>query len=116
MTRLAPLTALAIVALLSPGAEAQEVSQVELEAFVEQVKSCWTIAPADIGSGRSVKLRVALALDGAVTDASVIDPDKSEAAQRLATGAIRAVERCAPYSFSAESYDVWKTLEVDLQP
>lgn len=116
MTRFATLTALAIAALLVPGAKAQEIDRNEIEAFVAQVRSCWSLPPADVGSRQTIKLRLSLAPDGSVTETAVVDPEKSEAGRRLAASAIRAVERCAPYSFSAETYEAWKTLEIDLQP
>lgn len=108
--------AVVVAAVLTSGVYAQDVTQAELSSFVEKLKSCWTIAPDDVGSGRTVTLRVTLTPDGAVEQAEIVDPDKSAAGRRLAAGAIRAVERCAPYSFSAESFEQWKKLEIDLQP
>jgi len=116
MTRLAPMTALAIAALFTSGAEAQDVSQAEIKAFVDRLVSCWSIAPEDLGSGRTVTLRVSLEKDGSVSKAEAVNQDKSVAGRRVAAAAIRAVEQCAPYSFPAESYEAWKTLEIDLQP
>lgn len=95
---------------------AQDISQAEIEGFVQQVKSCWALTPEDAASGLSAKIRVELDAAGAVLTTEIIDADKSQAGRRIATGAIRALERCAPYSFSAETYEQWKTLEIELQP
>ena len=106
-----------VVALLaSVPATAQEVSWAEIDGFLTQVKSCWSLSPDDIASGKTVSVRMALTPAGEIENIEIIDPDKSLAGQRLAAGAIRALERCAPYSFSAESYESWKTLEIDLHP
>ncbi|MET0436349.1 MAG: hypothetical protein ABW043_02520 [Devosia sp.] len=111
------LAAPLIAALLVTGpALSQDINQAEIEGFVQQVKSCWALTPEDAASGLSAKIRVELDPTGAVLTTEIIDADKSQTGRRIATGAIRALERCAPYSFSAETYEQWKTLEIELQP
>jgi hypothetical protein len=109
-------TPLVAVLLVASPALAQGISQGEIEGFVQQVKSCWAPTPEDVASGLSARIHVELDPAGAVLSTEIIDADKSQAGRRIATGAIRALERCAPYSFSAESYEQWKTLEIELQP
>jgi len=112
-TLVAPL----LLALAAVGpVTAEDVTQEELQAFVQQVKSCWALTPEDVASGLSVKVRLNLDVQGNVSDIELLTPYKSVTGQRIATGAVRALQRCAPYSFSAESYESWKTLEIDLQP
>lgn len=106
---------LAALLVVSP-VLAQDVSQAELDGFLQQVKTCWTLTPEDAASGHSVKIRMELDPAGDILTTEIIDANKSEAGRRIATGAIRALERCAPYSFSAQSYELWKTLEIELQP
>ncbi len=111
------LRIIGVVALLASGpATAQEISRAEIDGFLTQVKSCWSLSPDDIASGKTVSVRMALTPAGEIENIEIIHPDKSLAGQSLAAGAIRALERCAPYSFSAESYESWKTLEIDLHP
>jgi len=106
-----------VVALLaSVPVFAQEVSQAEIDGFLTQVKSCWSLSPDDLASGKTATVRVALTRAGEIENIEIINPDKSAAGRRIAAGAVRALERCAPYSFSAESYESWKTLEIDLHP
>ncbi|MBO9589859.1 hypothetical protein [Devosia sp.] len=106
---------LAVLFAASP-VQAQEVSQAEIGGFLQQVKSCWALTPDDAASGLSVKIRMELDPAGAILRTEIIDANKSAAGRHIATGAIRALERCAPYSFSAETYEQWKTLEIELQP
>jgi len=105
----------AAVVELSP-APVQAVSQAEVDGFVERVKSCWTILPEDLNSGLSVTLLVSLDRDGSVTGTEIVEVFESEIGQRLARSAIRAIVQCAPYSFSTDTYEQWKQLEITLQP
>lgn len=109
--------AFAAALLVASGpAYAQDVPKSEIEAFVAQVKSCWNLSPEEADSGKTVKIRVSLNVDGTIASTEIVEPDQSILGQHLAAGAVRALQRCAPYSFSVESYEVWKTIEVDLRP
>ncbi|WP_332700565.1 hypothetical protein [Devosia sp.] len=105
----------AAVAAQAP-APNQRVSQAEIERFVWQVKSCWNILPDDINSGLSVTLLIDLNRDGSVTGNEIGEAVESAAGLRIARAAVRAVEQCAPYTFSAETYHEWKHLELELRP
>jgi hypothetical protein len=94
----------------------QNVSPAEIESFVQQVKSCWTILPEDVNSGVGVTLLVELDRDGTIDNTQIAEADDSPVGQRIARSALRAVERCAPYAFSAETYALWKQLRITLQP
>jgi hypothetical protein len=94
----------------------QRVSQAEIELFVNQVKSCWDILPEDINSGLNVTLVIDLDRDGSVTGNEIVEARESVAGRRIARAAMRAVEQCAPYTFSAETYEEWKHLELELRP
>ena len=94
----------------------QHITQAEIERFAWQVKSCWNILPEDINSGLSVTLLIDLARDGSVIGNEIGEAFESAAGQRLARSAMRAVERCAPYTFSVETYEEWKHLELELRP
>lgn len=110
------IASIAIVAFATPTVSAQGVSPIEINDFLVQVKSCWALMPEDIASGRKVTVRLDLRIDGEVDKIAVVSSDKSAAGRSIAASAVRALERCAPYSFSAESYEHWKTLKIDLQP
>lgn len=110
----APLLLAGVVAL--PPVSAPAVSRAEIDGFVRQVKSCWSILPEDVGSGLSVTLRISLGRDGLVTDTEIVEVFESEIGQRLARSALRALVQCAPYDFSTDSYEQWKQLEITLQP
>lgn len=94
----------------------QQITQAEVDQFVWQVKSCWSILPEDINSGVIVTVLVDLARDGSVTGTEMGGSLQSAAEQRLARSAVRAVERCAPYVFSVETYEEWKHLKLELRP
>lgn len=116
MTTVARALVFAAALLVASGpAYAHDVAKAEIDAFVAQVKSCWNVSPEEAKSGKTVKLRVSLNVDGTIASTEIIEPDQSTLGQRLAAGAVRALQRCAPYSFSVESYEVWKTIEVDLR-
>ncbi|MET3924105.1 hypothetical protein [Devosia sp. 2618] len=102
--------------LLGGVALAQEVSQAEVSGMVDRLKTCWVIPPEALNSGLSVTLSVAFNRDGSVASTEVINPGTSELERNLEEGAVRAVERCAPYSLSADTYEQWKQVEIDLRP
>ena len=116
MTTFARALVFAAALLVASGPTyAQDVAKAEIDAFVARVKSCWNLTPEEAESGKSVKIRVSLNVDGTLATTEIVDADTSTLGQRLAAGAVRAMQRCAPYSFSVESYEVWKTIEVDLR-
>jgi len=111
------MTALLFTAVVAAAPVAkQRITQAEIELFVGQVKSCWNILPEDINSGLNVTLLIDLARDGSVTGNEIGEAFESAAGQRLARSAMRAVEQCAPYAFSVETYEEWKHLELELRP
>lgn len=110
------LSGILLAGLLMAGPAQAQIDQSEISDFVSKVKTCWNLTPDDLASGLSVKLRVELTESGALDSVEVLEADKSVAGKRIAMGAVRALELCAPYSFSAETYDQWQTIDITLQP
>jgi colicin import membrane protein len=92
----------------------------ELEALRESVTKCWNLVglvPPDTGDLR-VKIKVFLNQDGSVAQQpQILEAGSSTFAQASAAGAVRAVQRCAPYSFlPPEKYDSWREVNMTFDP
>jgi outer membrane biosynthesis protein TonB len=94
------------------------LSQTAIDGLVARIKDCWQLLPSDFNSGMNVTLRVSMNRDGSVNGTpQVLSADPSPAGQGIARAAQRAVLGCAPYSMlSADSYEQWRQIEVELRP
>src|SRR5690606_3928292 len=94
------------------------LSQTAIDGLVARIKTCWNLLPSDFNSGMNVTLRVSMNRDGSVNGTpQVIAADPSPAGQGIARAAQRAVMQCGPYSMlSADAYDQWRQIEVELRP
>jgi hypothetical protein len=93
------------------------LSRSEIDGLVGQIKQCWNLLPSDINSGLNVRLMVSLNRDGTVIGTpAIISADASAAGGAIARAAQRAVMNCGPYRLSAEAYDEWRQIDVELRP
>ena len=101
-------------ALGSPKASAPSLSQSEIDALRAQIRRCWN-PPAGAADARDlrVEMNVKLRLDGSLAAQPVLlERGSSPYFQVFAESALRAVERCQPYSLPAAKYEVWKDIDL----
>ena len=113
---LSPALLLAAAVTAAPEAGQPAVSQVEIDGFAVRLKSCWNLLPEDVGTGLDVTLLIKLDRDGVVVGSEIEAAAQSDAGQRIARSALRAVVQCAPYTFSPDTYARWQQLRITLQP
>jgi colicin import membrane protein len=102
-----------------PTGRAASLTQSEIDALRARIQQCWN-PPAGLADARDlvVVVRIRFNQDGSLS----ADPTLSNSAanptfQVAAESALRAVRRCAPYSFMPiAKYDVWKDVEVTFDP
>lgn len=87
-------------------------------AIRQQILPCWH---PPFGAGRADELRVTarfkLNPDGSISDGpSVVGWDSAAGFRALADSALRAIRRCAPLKLSLETYELWKDVQVTLDP
>ncbi|WP_156922074.1 hypothetical protein [Azorhizobium doebereinerae] len=104
-------------ALGAPRGDAQTLSQSEIDALRARIQSCWS-PPA--GASEASDLRAAVTVsfkpDGSLAvspQLAGVTPASSPYGPAFADSAMRAIIRCAPYSFlPANKYNVWKDIEL----
>tara|TARA_R110000868_G_scaffold15678_48_gene71393 strand:- start:10308 stop:10874 length:567 start_codon:yes stop_codon:yes gene_type:complete len=93
------------------------LSQSAIDGLVARIKTCWNLLPSDINSGLNVRLMVTMNPDRTVAGTQIISADASAAGGAVARAAQRAVTQCGPYEMlSADAYDEWRQIEVELRP
>ena len=94
------------------------LSQTAIDGLVARIKTCWNLLPSDFNSGMNVTLSMSMNRDGSVAGTPrIVASDPSPAGQAIARAAQRAVMQCGPYSMlSADAYDEWRQIEVELRP
>ena len=102
-----------------PAGSAATLSQSEIDALRARIQQCWS-PPVGLADARDliVVVRIQFNRDGSLTrDPSVSNSGSHAMFQIAAESALRAVRRCAPYSFMpVAKYDVWKDVEVTFDP
>ncbi len=83
-------------------AAAGKISMAAMVAMREKIDSCWSI-PAGAVSGETIlfqaKILVRLKPDGSLAEKPTVrEPHKGQAFRLYAESAIRAIEKCAPYT------------------
>jgi hypothetical protein len=83
-------------------AAAGKISMAAMVAMREKIDSCWSI-PAGAVSGETIlfqaKILVRLKPDGSLAEKPTVrEPQKGKAFRLYAESAIRAIEKCAPYT------------------
>ncbi len=98
---------------------AMTLSQNEIDALRARLRDCWDV-PVGVLDARDlfVVVRIQFKRDGSLEgDPAVLNNISHPAFQVAAESALRAVRKCAPYSFMpVAKYDVWKDIEVKFDP
>lgn len=98
----------------SPKGSAPTLSQNEIDALRAQIRRCWNPpAGASDAANLRVEMNVKLRIDGSLAAAPVLlERGSSPYFQVFAESALRAVERCQPYSLPVAKYEVWKDIDL----
>lgn len=103
----------------APTGNAASLSQSEIDALRARIQQCWS-PPVGLADARdlAVVVRIQFNRDGSLSrDPSVSNNGSHPMFQIAAESALRAVRRCAPYSFMPPAkYDIWKDVEVTFDP
>jgi colicin import membrane protein len=98
---------------------APALSQNEIDALRARIQECWN-PPAGAADARdlAVLVRIQFNPDGSLAGEPRLITRVSAGYQQIAAeSAIRAVRRCAPYTFMpAAKYESWKDVEVNFDP
>lgn len=96
------------------------LSRSEIDGLAGRVRKYWNLLPSDINSGKTVVLRLSLNRDGTVNGIpEVVSADPSPEGAAIARAAQRAVVAATqegPFTLSADAYDQWRQLELELRP
>jgi outer membrane biosynthesis protein TonB len=98
---------------------APKLTMSEIEALRARIQQCWN-PPAGAADARDliVEIRIRFNQDGSLAaQPTVSNRGSSTYFQVAAESALRAVVRCAPYTFlPVAKYDAWKDVEVTFDP
>lgn len=107
------------VALGTPTGSAAQLSQSEIDAFRQKLKTCWS-PPAGAPNAQRiiVPITIRLKLDRTLAAAPVPEMRaKDPYTQAMIESAVRAIIQCQPYTmFSVPKYETWKELPIDFDP
>jgi outer membrane biosynthesis protein TonB len=98
----------------TPKGAAPTLSQNEIDALRAQIRRCWN-PPAGAANAQDlrVEMNVKLRIDGSLAAQPVLlERGTTPYFQVFAESALRAVERCQPYSLPAAKYEVWKDIDL----
>jgi colicin import membrane protein len=98
----------------SPKGSAPTLSHSEIDALRAQIRRCWN-PPAGAADAQNlrVEMNVKLRIDGSLAaPPSLLERGTSPYFQVFAESALRAVERCQPYSLPVAKYEVWKDIDL----
>ena len=102
-----------------PTGTAAALSQNEIDALRARLRDCWTV-PAGLADARDlvVTVRIQFNKDGSLAaDPRLMNQGSHPAFQAASESALRAVRRCAPYTFMPPAkYEGWKDIIVDFDP
>ncbi|WP_181706635.1 cell envelope biogenesis protein TolA [Chthonobacter rhizosphaerae] len=96
-----------------------DMSQSEIDALRSAVAACWNYpAGADGAENLVVRLRIEFTPDGDVAGTpAILEQPAGPLGTVAAEGAVRAVLRCAPYTFlPPEKYEVWQVVNFRFNP
>lgn len=98
---------------------AASLTQNEIDALRARIQQCWN-PPAGLADARDliVVVRIRFNQDGSLSaDPTLSNANAHPTFNIAAESALRAVRRCAPYSFMpVAKYEVWKDVEVTFDP
>ena len=98
----------------TPKGAAPTLSQNEIDALRAQIRRCWN-PPAGAANAQDlrVEMNVKLRIDGSLAAQPVLlERATTPYAQVFAESALRAVERCQPYTLPVAKYEVWKDIDL----
>ena len=98
----------------TPKGAAPTLSANEIDALRAQIRRCWN-PPAGAANAQDlrVEMNVKLRIDGSLAAQPVLlERGTTPYFQVFAESALRAVERCQPYSLPAAKYEVWKDIDL----
>src|SRR6185312_702654 len=102
-----------------PTGSAAALSQNEIDALRARLRDCWTV-PVGLAEARDlvVSVRILFNKDGSLSaEPRLMNQGSHPAFQAAAESALRAVRRCAPYTFMPPAkYEGWKDIIVDFDP
>jgi hypothetical protein len=101
-----------------PTGSEERLSMSEIDALRRQIAQCWNPPVGVLEAGRLV-VRIGLELnqDGSLSGPPHVLSSSSDPVFNVAAeAAMRAVNRCQPYSLPAEKYDVWRQIHVNFDP
>ncbi len=103
----------------TPTASAPQLSMNELAALRARLQECWTV-PVGVADARDLQIQVRIQFrrDGSLAaEPALLNRGHHPAFQVAAESALRAVKKCAPYSFMpVAKYEAWKDVEVTFDP
>lgn len=103
----------------TPTGAAATLSQNEIDALRARIQQCWS-PPAGLAEARDliVVVRIRFNQDGSLSQEPVVTNGSSHPTFTIAAeSSLRAVRRCAPYSFMPiAKYEAWKDVEVTFDP
>jgi outer membrane biosynthesis protein TonB len=106
-------------ALGTPTGNAPKLSQNEIDALRARIQQCWN-PPAGAAEAKDliVQVRIMFNKDGSLSgEPRLVGRVAAGYQQVAAESALRAIRRCAPYSFMPiAKYDAWKDVEVTFDP
>jgi hypothetical protein len=98
---------------------AATLSMNELDVLRARLRDCWQ-PPAGVRDARDlvVTINIQFKKDGSLAaDPKIVNRSPHPAFQVAAETAVRAIHKCAPFSFMpVAKYEVWKELELDFDP
>ncbi len=111
-------TALLLGALALPqvgkAADTPRLTGEEIAGLREAVLRCWTPPQPQAGSSAAVKVRFRLTPSGELDGTpQVVEAADGASGQVLGQSAIRAVQRCAPYSLPKAKYEAWREIVIN---
>ncbi len=99
--------------------DAPTLSQSEIDAFRQRLKSCWT-PPAGAPNADRIKvpITIRLKLDRTLAAPPEVEMRASDPyTQAMIESAVRAIIQCQPYTmFSVPRYEIWKELPLSFDP
>jgi colicin import membrane protein len=98
---------------------AQTLTQSELDALRARIEACWQLPPGGLEiDDLRVDIHVRFNPDGSLAEPPrLLTHTTSSYQNAVAASAVRAIERCAPYTFlPVAKYQVWKEIEMGFDP
>lgn len=103
----------------TPTGNAPTMTATELDALRSRLRDCWNV-PIGVAEAQDLSVVVSISFrpDGSLSaDPVVINRGSHPAFQIAAESALRAVRKCAPYTFLPKAkYEAWKNVEVNFDP